>query len=172
MTDGTAGPGTPPWRGAWGAVPRHGGEHPVVPGYPAQAVPQSQEALTLAQALAHPHSLVAAQHWAAFLHYRRREVLAVSQANALLALATVQGFPLYVGGGVLVRVGAGRAGQGRGGSGAAPPGHDDGLGDGHDEARPLCLVLLAEAAGYAGQVEEGLPLLAEALAACRPQRAW
>ena len=29
---GTAGPGTPPWRGAWGAVPRHGGEHPVVPG--------------------------------------------------------------------------------------------------------------------------------------------
>ena len=67
-------------------------------GYPAQAVPQSQEALTLAQALAHPHSLVATQHWAAFLHHRRREVLAVqAQADALLALATVQGFPLYVG---------------------------------------------------------------------------
>ena len=32
-------------------------------------------------------------------------------------------------------------------------------------SRPLCLVLLAEAAGHAGQVEEGLRLLAEALAA-------
>ena len=39
------------------------------------------------------------------------------------------------------------------------------LATGTMRARPLCLVLLAEAAGYAGQVEEGLPLLAEALAA-------
>jgi predicted ATPase len=33
-------------------------------------------------------------------------------------------------------------------------------------ARPRCLLLLAEAAGYTGQVDEGLRLLAEALAAC------
>ena len=33
-------------------------------------------------------------------------------------------------------------------------------------SRPFCLVLLAEAAGHAGQVEEGLRLLAEALRAC------
>ena len=32
-------------------------------------------------------------------------------------------------------------------------------------SRPLCLVLLAEAAGHVGQVEEGLRLLAEALTA-------
>jgi predicted ATPase len=32
-------------------------------------------------------------------------------------------------------------------------------------SQPLCLVLLAEAAGHAGQVEEGLRLLADALAA-------
>ena len=32
-------------------------------------------------------------------------------------------------------------------------------------AQPLCLVLLSEAAGHAGQVEQGLRLLAEALAA-------
>ena len=39
------------------------------------------------------------------------------------------------------------------------------LATGKTLARPLCLVLLAEAAGHAGQVEEGLRLLAEALAA-------
>ena len=36
---------------------------------------------------------------------------------------------------------------------------------GHELSRPRCLVLLAEAAGHVGQVEEGLRLLAEALAA-------
>ena len=38
------------------------------------------------------------------------------------------------------------------------------LATGQELSRPLCLVLLAEAAGHAGQVEEGLRLLAEALA--------
>ena len=38
------------------------------------------------------------------------------------------------------------------------------LATGQELLRPLCLVLLAEAAGHAGQVEEGLRLLAEALA--------
>ena len=38
------------------------------------------------------------------------------------------------------------------------------LATGQTLARPLCLVLLAEAAGHAGQVAEGLRLLAEALA--------
>ena len=38
------------------------------------------------------------------------------------------------------------------------------LATGEKLQRPLCLVLLAEAAGYDGQVEEGLHLLAEALA--------
>ena len=39
------------------------------------------------------------------------------------------------------------------------------LATGQTLTRPLCLVLLAEAAGQVGQVEEGLRLLAEALAA-------
>jgi predicted ATPase len=64
-------------------------------GYPAQAILQSQEALALAQALAHPYSLATAQHYAALLHHRCRQVLAVqAQAEALLPLATAQGFPL------------------------------------------------------------------------------
>ena len=39
------------------------------------------------------------------------------------------------------------------------------LATGQGLARPLCLILLAEAAGHAGQVNEGLRLLAEALVA-------
>jgi predicted ATPase len=63
-------------------------------GYPAQAVRWSQEALTLAQELGHPQSLVMARYYAAFLHQRRRETPAVqAQVDALLPLATVQGFP-------------------------------------------------------------------------------
>jgi predicted ATPase len=37
---------------------------------------------------------------------------------------------------------------------------------GQEVARPHCLVMLAEAAGHAGQAEEGLHLLTEALTAC------
>jgi tetratricopeptide (TPR) repeat protein len=67
-------------------------------GAPAQALRRSQEALALAQELAHPYSLAVAQHYAALLHHRRREVPAVQAlADALLTLATAQEFPLYVG---------------------------------------------------------------------------
>src|SRR5262245_9871041 len=43
-------------------------------GYPAQALRRGQEALALAQALAHPYSLAYAQHYAAYLSHRRREI--------------------------------------------------------------------------------------------------
>ena len=128
---------------------------------------RSQEALALAQELAHPYSLVVAQHWAAYLHYRRREVLAVqAQAEALLTLATAQGFPLYVGYGTCWR-GWALAMQGQGEAGLAQmrQGLAAVVATGQELARPLCLVLLAEAAGHVGQVAEGLRLLAEALAA-------
>jgi tetratricopeptide (TPR) repeat protein len=67
-------------------------------GYPAQALRRSQEALALAQTLAHPYSLALAQHYAAFLYYQRREPSMVqAQAEALIAPGTVPGFPLWVG---------------------------------------------------------------------------
>jgi tetratricopeptide (TPR) repeat protein len=67
-------------------------------GYPAQAMRQSQEAL------AHPYSLASVQFWTARLHYCRRDVPAVQvQTEALLALATAQGFPLHVGTGTCLR---------------------------------------------------------------------
>jgi class 3 adenylate cyclase/predicted ATPase len=136
-------------------------------GYPAQAVRWSQEALALAQGLAHPFSLAAAQYYATFLHHRRREAPAVqAQVEALLTLATAQGFPLYVGLGTCYR-GWTLAMQGQGEAGLAQLYHAMAivLATGQTLARPLCLVLLAEAAGYAGQVTEGLRLLAEALVA-------
>jgi class 3 adenylate cyclase/predicted ATPase len=136
-------------------------------GYSAQAVRQSREALVLAQELAHPYSLTVAHHQAAWLHYRRREIPAVqAHADTLLTLATAQGFPLYVGTGTcwrgwaLAMQGAGEAGLAQLHQGLATV-----VATGQDLTRPHCLILLAEAAGHVGQVEEGLRLLAEALAA-------
>jgi class 3 adenylate cyclase/predicted ATPase len=136
-------------------------------GFPTQALRRSQEALALAQALAHPQSLAVAQHYAAFLHHRRREVLAVlAQADSLLILGTAQGFPLWVGFGACWR-GWALAAQGQGEAGLAQmhQGLAAVLATGQELSRPLCLVLLAEATGHIGQVAEGLRLLAEALAA-------
>jgi len=136
-------------------------------GAPAQSLRRSQEALTQAQALAHPYSLALARHFAAHLHSRRREAPAVqAQAEALLALATAQEFPLYVGYGTYWH-GWALAMQGQGVEGLAQmhQGLATLLATGQTIARPFCLVLLAEAAGHAGQVAEGLHLLGEALAA-------
>jgi DNA-binding winged helix-turn-helix (wHTH) protein/tetratricopeptide (TPR) repeat protein len=73
-------------------------------GYPAQALRLSQEALTLAQTLAHPYSLAFVRYYTAYLHHRRREVPAFqAQAEALLTLATAQGFPLWTGSGTFWR---------------------------------------------------------------------
>jgi predicted ATPase len=133
-------------------------------GYQAQARRRAQEALTLAQALAHPHSLAFAQQWAAVLHHHHREVPGVqAQAEALLALATVQGFPLYAAFGTFWR-GWALAMQGQGEAGLAQmhQGLAAVLATGTELPRPFCLVMLAEAAGHTGQVAEGLRLLAEA----------
>jgi predicted ATPase len=134
-------------------------------GYPTQALQRSQEALALA--LDHPFSLVAAQHYAAFLHHYCHEALAVhTLAETLLALATAQAYPLYVGYGICwqgwaaAMLGAGAAGLGQMRQGLAAV-----LRTGQTLARPFCLLLLAEVARQAGQVEEGLGLVAEALMA-------
>jgi DNA-binding winged helix-turn-helix (wHTH) protein/predicted ATPase len=136
-------------------------------GYPAQALGRSQEALALAQTLAHPYGLGLAQHYAACLHHNRREAAAVqAQAEALLTLATAQGFPLWGGFGTYWR-GWALAMQGQGAAGLAQmhQGMTAVLATGQELARPFCLVWLAEAAGHVGQVAEGLCLLAEVQAA-------
>ena len=65
-------------------------------GYPAQALARLHEALALAHELSHPYSLAFARRWAAHVYQLRRDVLAVHEhAEAAVALATEQGFPLW-----------------------------------------------------------------------------
>ena len=108
-----------------------------------------------------------AQYWATYLHHRRREAPAVqAQADALLTLATVQEFPLWVGHGTFWQ-GWALAMQGQGEAGLAQmhQGLAAVLATGQTLSQPYQLVLLAEAAGHAGQLEEGLHWLTEALTA-------
>ena len=133
-------------------------------GSPTQAVQRSQEALALAQDLSHPLSLVFAQFFAAMLHHHRREAPAVqTQAEALLTLATAQGFPFYVGCGMGLR-GWALAVQGQGETSLAQThqGMTAILATGNIISQPLCRVMCAEAAGHVGQVKDGLRLLAAA----------
>jgi predicted ATPase len=122
---------------------------------------------TAAQALAHPFSLAVARQWAAHIHHRRREAPAVQiQAEALLTLATAQGFPLLVGFGTFWRDWAlAMPGQQAAGLAQLHEGLAAVLATGQALSQPLDLVLLAEAVGYAGQLEEGLRWLDEALRA-------
>ena len=136
-------------------------------GYPEQAVRRNQEALALAQELAHPLSLALTQQWSVRLHHRRREASAVqAHAEALLTLATAQGFLHYVWHGTYWR-GWALAMQGQGEAGLAQIRQVLAafLARGQILARSRYLVLFAEAAGHVGQVEEGLRYLAEALTA-------
>jgi predicted ATPase len=61
-------------------------------GYPAQALQQSQEALTLAHRLSHPNTLAYALMWTSIVHQHRREVQKThGKAEELIALAAAQG---------------------------------------------------------------------------------
>jgi predicted ATPase len=136
-------------------------------GYPAQAVQRSQEALTLAQELAHSFSLAFTQYWAARLHIHRREAPVVQvQTEALLPLATAQGFPNFVRAGTFLH-GWALVMQGQSEVGLAQMRQSltATLATGQRMSWGFMLSGLAEAVGHVGQVEEGQRLLAEALAA-------
>jgi predicted ATPase len=137
-------------------------------GFPEQALRRSREALALAQRLNRPQSVAVAHQWAAFLHYRRRDVPAVqAQAEALLALARAHEFPLWRGFGTCWRGWAlAMTGQSQAGIRQIHRGMAVLLDTGEMAARPICLLLLAEAVGQAGQVQEALRFLAEALTVC------
>jgi tetratricopeptide (TPR) repeat protein len=66
-------------------------------GYPDRALRLSQEALTLAEALAHPYSVAIALARLSQVHQLRREAQAAHAcAETLITLATAQGFTHYV----------------------------------------------------------------------------
>jgi class 3 adenylate cyclase/predicted ATPase len=136
-------------------------------GYPDQALTRAHDMLTLAQGLSHPFSMGMALNHAAWLHQQRREgQLTQEQAEAAIVLANEQGFPYWVAEGTILR-GWALAEQGQGEEGVVQV--RQGLAayraTGAELAWTKWLALLAEAYGKAGQAEEGLSVLAEALAA-------
>jgi len=135
-------------------------------GYPGQALQRSREAVTLAQGLAHPLSLAAALSWNARFHQLRREPQVVYElAEAIIALATAQGFAQWLAQGIVLR-GWALAEQGQAAEGVAQirQGLTAWRATGAEVGRQWRLLLLAEAQGNMGQTAEGLAMLAEALA--------
>ena len=138
-------------------------------GYPDQALRQLHAAHTLAQEGAHPPSVAFARMLTAIAYQLRRETDAAhEQAEALIALATEQGFELFLAiGGIL-----------RGGTRTALGQRGERIGQirqnlaaqretGSAVWEPYFLGLLADVYAQEGQVEAGLATLDEALAAAQ-----
>jgi predicted ATPase len=134
-------------------------------GYPDQALRRIYQALTLARELSHPVSLVYALHFVASLHQlRREERLTQERAEEVLALSNEQRFSLFLEHGTILR-GWALATQGQGEEGIVQM--RQGLvalrAIGAELWRSCYLPLLAEEYVKAGQVEEGLSVVTEAL---------
>jgi DNA-binding NtrC family response regulator/predicted ATPase/class 3 adenylate cyclase len=139
----------------------------VLLGYPDQALKRSHAAFTLAQELAYPFSLGYALNIATLLHqFRREAALTQERAEALLSLSREQGFVFWLTVGTILR-GWALAAQGQVAEGVAQM--REGLAarrvTGIEVTETYFLALLAEGYGRSEQPEEGLKLLAEALAA-------
>ena len=131
-------------------------------GYPDQALVRSQEALVLAQKLSHAYSLGLALCHAAVLDVWRLEAqCARDQSEALMALATEQGFVLWLGGAMCTQ-GWALAAQGKGEEGIRQL--RQGLATrGRNVGQTHNIAMLAEVYGKTGQPDTGLRLLDELL---------
>jgi class 3 adenylate cyclase/predicted ATPase len=134
-------------------------------GYPDQALQKSEAARTLAQELSYPLSLAAARVFAALSHQLRRDrALTHEWAEAGITLAREHGFPQWLGRGAILQ-GWARAEQGQNEEGITQirQGLATHQAVGAGIFHSYFLALLAEAYGKAGQAEDGLAALAEAL---------
>ena len=134
-------------------------------GYPDQALQKSEAARTLAQELSHPFSLAAARVFAAMSHQLRRErALTQEWAEAAITLAREHGFPVWLGQGLSCRAGRWpNRDRVKRGLAQIRQGLATYQAIGAGIFQSYYLALLAEAYGKAGQAEEGLAALAEAL---------
>jgi predicted ATPase len=135
-------------------------------GYPGQSLQRIHEMLTWAQGLSRAYELVRALTYAATHHARRGEwALTRERAEAAIALATERGVDSYIGHASFWR---GLAlvvqGQGEAGIAAMRPSVAAWRAAGNGVVEAEIVGLLAEAHGWTGDVEEGLRLIAEALA--------
>jgi TOMM system kinase/cyclase fusion protein len=135
-------------------------------GYPDQALKYSDEALTLAHDLSHPFSLSWALSWTAALYQLRREVQeARERAEGAFTHSSEQGFPFFVAHGMVLRGWAlVQQGQETEGTAQLHQGLAAYRATGAELERSHWLALLADVYGSIGQIEEGLHVLAEALA--------
>jgi TOMM system kinase/cyclase fusion protein len=135
-------------------------------GYPDQGLQRIREALALAQELSHPFSLAFALTIVALAHQLRWDTLAAQElAEAAIALATEQEFPHWLTiSSILQGWTLAEQGQGEKGIAQMRQGLTAHQAMGAELARPWFLALLAEAYGNVGRAEEGLIVLAEALA--------
>jgi predicted ATPase/DNA-binding winged helix-turn-helix (wHTH) protein len=145
-------------------------------GYPEQALQKQSEALAWAEELSHPHSVAFALSTFASLHLFRREWPAAQErAEEVIRLATQQKFPNWVGGG-MIRLGSALVEQGQVEEGISQL--RQGIAayrmTGAEVTVPYFLTLLGETYGKAGQVEEALTVVAEALALVEKnnERVW
>jgi predicted ATPase len=134
-------------------------------GYSAQALQRIREVLSLSQELAHPYGWVGALLGAAWLHQHCGDARATqARAEAIIALSTEQGFSLPLAIGRIFR-----------GWALAEQSHlEEGLTETSqglaayrvteaNNEMPYHLALLGEVYGKAGQTDNGLTMLAEAL---------
>jgi predicted ATPase len=134
-------------------------------GYPDQGLARNDEAVPLAQQIAHPFSLDFALCLAAAFHQLRREVRAVQErAEAAMILAKDQGFPYWMAmGAILYGWALAQQGKVQEGIEQLHQGMIAWRATGAELARPYWLALLAEAYGTTGEPHAGLTVLAEAL---------
>jgi predicted ATPase len=137
----------------------------VVLGYPDQALTRISEALSRAQALAHPYSLVYTLMHVVVIHHLRLDIQAAYEhAEAMIALCEEQEFVFWLGWGMfykgwaLINQGHGEAGVAQMEQGMARFVHDQLMG-------PYAQALLAWACTHSRQTAEGWAILTEALAA-------
>jgi predicted ATPase len=136
-------------------------------GYPDQALERGNEAIALAEALSHPHSLTFAEQFVGVLRkYRREARAAQSSAERAIALSAEHGFTLWLAWATTLR-GWAIAAQGR---------HEEGIvqmqeslaavrATGAEIGRPHDLSMPAERYMETGRLDNGLDALTEALAA-------
>lgn len=135
-------------------------------GYPDQAVERSREAVALGQELGQPGTLALALHFDAVLKQYRREVLAVqASAEAAMAITTEHGLLFWLAGSRVMR-GWALAQQGASTDGIAllRQGLTEWVSTGSNSQRTYFMALLAEALSTEGRIDDGLGVLAEALA--------
>ncbi|MBN1813877.1 MAG: AAA family ATPase, partial [Anaerolineae bacterium] len=134
-------------------------------GYPEQALRRIQEALALTQKLSHPPTLAMVHLWIGTVHGLRRDWPRVRDAaETCIHISTEHGFRYWLSGGLTIR-GWALAGQGQTKEGIAQirEGIAISRATGAELQVPIAYAMLAEACGKAGQIEEGLAALTEAL---------